>query len=79
VTCSRQKYESRAGCLVFTVYHGAKPAEFERGKADIAVRSVAKLPALIDALIGAAQAGEIDDLLSRQAKPMGAAKFRSAA
>ena len=44
-----------AGKLVMSVYYGTKPIEFEKGKAGIAVASRDKLPALIDALIGAAQ------------------------
>ena len=43
-----------------SVYYGTKPIEFEKGKAGIAVASKDKLPALIDALIGAAKAGELD-------------------
>jgi Family of unknown function (DUF6641) len=68
-----------AGHIVFAIYHGARPIEFERGKAGIAVASRDKLPALIDALVAAVQAGELDELLARQAKPVGAAKSRRAA
>ena len=61
------------GNVVMSVYYGTKPIEFEKGKAGIAVASRDKLPALIDALIGAAKAGELDDLLapraSRWARP----------
>ncbi len=67
-----------SGHLVMSVYHGTKPIEFERGKAGIAVASRDKLPALIDGLIGAARAGELDDLLAR-VKPVGAPKARKAA
>ena len=67
-----------SGHLVMSVYHGTKPIEFERGKAGIAVASRDKLPALIDGLIGAVRAGELDDLLAR-VKPVGAPKARKAA
>ncbi len=68
-----------AGHVVLAVYHGARPIEFEKGKAGIAVQSRDKLPALIDQLIGAAQAGELDELLARSSKPVGGAKARRAA
>jgi hypothetical protein len=55
-------------------YYSTKPIEFEKGKAGIAVASKDKLPALIDALIGAAKAGELDELMERSGKPVGAPK-----
>ena len=67
-----------SGHVVFSVFHGARPLEFEKNKAGIAVASRDKLPALIDSLIGATQAGELDDLLAR-VKPVGAPKARKAA
>jgi len=67
-----------SGHLVMSVYHGTKPIEFERGKAGIAVASKDKLPALIDALIGAVKSGELDELLAK-AKPVGAPKANKAA
>ena len=68
-----------AGNLVMSVYYGAKPIEFEKGKAGIAVASRDKLPALVDALVGAAKAGELDELMARMGKPVGAPKARRAA
>jgi hypothetical protein len=68
-----------AGNIVMSVYYGTKPIEFERGKAGIAVASRDKLPALIDALIGAAKAGELDGLMAASGKPVGAPKARRAA
>jgi hypothetical protein len=67
-----------ASGVVFSVYHGARPIEFEKGKAGIAVASRDKLPALIDSLIGAARSGELDELMAR-VKPVGAPKARKAA
>lgn len=43
-----------AGNVIFSVYYGTKPIEFEKGTAGIAVASKDKLPALIDTLVGAA-------------------------
>ena len=68
-----------AGNLVMSVFYGAKPIEFEKGKAGIAVASRDKLPALVDALVGAAKAGELDELMARMGKPVGAPKARRAA
>jgi hypothetical protein len=67
------------GKIVMCVYHGTKPVEFEKGKAAIAVPSRDKLPALIDALISAAKAGELDDLVTRAGKPVGPRSSRHAA
>jgi DNA-binding MarR family transcriptional regulator len=68
-----------AGRLVMCVYHGTKPIEFEKGKAAIAVPSRDKLPALIDTLIAAAKAGELDEVMTRAVKPVGAPKSSSRA
>lgn len=68
-----------AGGVVMSVFYGTKPIEFERGKAGIAVASRDKLAALIDALIGAAKAGELDGLMAASGRPVGAPKARKAA
>lgn len=68
-----------AGNVVMSVYYGTKPIEFERGKAGIAVASKDKLPALLDALIGAAKAGELDGLMAASGRPVGAPKAKKAA
>jgi hypothetical protein len=60
------------GSCVFFVRAGWKPVEFERGKAAIAVPSMDKLPSVIDTVIAAVRAGELDDQLaqaSAQAAP----------
>ncbi len=69
----------RIGHLVMSLYHGTKPIEFEKGKAGIAVGSKEKLPDVIDALIEAVKAGELDEIVSRAGKPPAAAKPRRAA
>jgi hypothetical protein len=63
-----------SGNVVLCVYYGTKPIEFEKGKPAIAVSSRDKLPALIDTLIAAAKAGELDELIMRAGKPVGAPK-----
>jgi plasmid stabilization system protein ParE len=67
-----------SGAVVMAIYHGARPLEFEKGKAGIAVTDRGKLPGLIDTLIAAAKAGELDGLMARAPKP-GASKNRRAA
>jgi hypothetical protein len=65
------------GSYVFFVRAGWKPVEFERGKAAIAVPSLDKLPSVIDTIIAAVRAGELDDHLahaSAQAAPKRRAK-----
>jgi hypothetical protein len=60
------------GSCVFFVRAGWKPVEFEKGKAAIGVPSLDKLPSVIDTVIAAVRAGELDDQLaqaSAQAAP----------
>jgi hypothetical protein len=68
-----------SGQLVMSVKFGAKPVEFEKGKAGIVVGSKEKLPAVIDALIAAVRAGELDDLFTQAAKTGAIGKPRKAA
>jgi hypothetical protein len=55
-----------AGQVVMSIKFGAKPLEFEKGKAGIVVPSKDKLPVVIDTLISAVRAGELDELLGRE-------------
>ncbi len=68
-----------SGQMVLSVYYGTKPIEFEKGKAGIVVATKEKLSALIDQLVGAVRAGELDELMARMSKPVGAGKSRKAA
>ena len=68
-----------SGQVVMSVKFGAKPIEFEKGKAGIVVGSKEKLPAVIDALIAAVRAGELDDLFTQAAKTGTVGKPRKAA
>ena len=53
------------GQVVFFVRLGWKPIEFEKGKAGIVAGSMEKLPEIIDVLIGAVRAGELDPMLEQ--------------
>jgi hypothetical protein len=68
-----------AGATVFTVRYGFRPIEFEKGKAGIAVPSKEKLISVIQTMIAAVRAGELDALLTPQAKARSAPKTKSAA
>ena len=59
-----------SGNTTLVVRHGARPIEFVAGKPAISVGDKSKLPEVLDALIAAAQAGEVDDIL----KSVGAAR-----
>ena len=68
-----------SGQVVMSVKFGARPIEFDRGKAGIVVPSKDRLPAVIDTLIAAVRAGELDDLFSQAAKSGSIGKTRKAA
>lgn len=68
-----------SGQLVMSIKFGAKPIEFEKGKAGIAVPSKEKLPGVIDTLITAVRAGELDELFNQAAKTGAIGKTRKAA
>lgn len=57
-----------SGQIVMSVKFGSKPIEFEKGKAGIAVPSKDKLPTIINMLIEAVRAGELDDLFTQASK-----------
>ena len=67
------------GALVLTVRYGFKSIEFEKGKAGIAVPSKDKLISVIDTLIAAIRAGELDGILEQQGKSRGGPKAKRAA
>ena len=66
------------GQVVFFVRHGWKPIEFEKGKAGVVVGSKEKLPGVIDTLIGAVRAGELDPILEQAKAARPAAKKKAA-
>jgi hypothetical protein len=53
------------GTYLFSIRSGSKSVEFEKGKAAVAVPSLEKLPAVIDALIAATRNGELDTQLAQ--------------
>lgn len=57
-----------SGQIVMSVKFGSKPIEFEKGKAGIAVPSKDKLPTVINTLIEAVRAGELDELFAQASK-----------
>jgi hypothetical protein len=56
------------GAVVLTVRYGAKPIEFEKGNAAIAVGKVEKLKPVLETVIAAVQAGELDGVLAQMSK-----------
>jgi hypothetical protein len=68
-----------AGHLFMTIKFGSRPVDFEKGKSAIAVPSKDKLPAVIDMLIAAVRAGELDDILAQASKQRTAPKPRKVA
>ena len=68
-----------SGAMVFTVRYGFKTIEFEKGKAGIAVASKEKLIGVIDTLIAAVRAGELDGILEQQGVARGVPKAKRAA
>jgi hypothetical protein len=68
-----------SGQIVMSIKFGAKPIEFEKGKAGIVVPSKDKLPTVIDTLIAAVRAGELDELFGQAAKTGAIVKARKAA
>ena len=67
------------GAIVLTVRYGFKTIEFEKGKAGIAVPSKEKLVGIIDTLIAAVRAGELDEVLAKQGGARGVPKAKRAA
>jgi hypothetical protein len=65
-----------SGQLLMTVRVKSQPIEFEKGKAAIAVPSREQLPQVIDTLVEAVNAGELDDVLSQSSKKPVAPKAR---
>jgi hypothetical protein len=55
-----------------------KPLEFETGKAGVVAGTMEKLPGVIDTLIGAIRAGELDPMLEQAKTPRSAPKKKAA-
>jgi hypothetical protein len=54
--------------VVLTVRYGAKPIEFEKGKAAIAVGKKDRLVQTIETVVAAVEAGELDAVLAQMSK-----------
>lgn len=54
------------GQVIFSVKVGYKAVEFEKGKGGILVGDLEKLPVVIDTLIAAVRAGELDSYLEQR-------------
>lgn len=67
-----------SGQIVMAIKFGAKPIEFEKGKAGIAVASKDKLATVINTLIEAVRAGELDELFAQASKQRPAFKKKAA-
>ena len=67
------------GAIILTVRYGFKHIEFEKGKAGIAVPAKEKLVSVIETMIAAVRAGELDEMLARQGRARGAPKAKRAA
>jgi hypothetical protein len=59
----------QTGGVVMCVKIGSKRIEFEKGKTAIVVQSIDKLPGVIDTLIKAVRAGELDEPLKSSKSP----------
>jgi hypothetical protein len=57
-------FKDRGGNVLFAVRYGAKPIHIQKDKSAIQVSSTADLPAVINTLIRAVDAGELDAQLS---------------
>ena len=66
------------GQVIFSVLVGYKPLEFEKGKGGVVVGSPDKLPPVIDTLVAAVRAGELDSLLEPKRMAQVVAKLKSA-
>jgi hypothetical protein len=58
----------QSGGYLLTVKVGSKRIEFEKGKAAIVVPTLDKIPEVIDALIKAVRAGELDEQINKSSK-----------
>jgi len=67
------------GAFVLTVRYGAKPIEFERGRAAIAVGKKEKLIPTIETVIAGVEAGELDGVLGQMSKSAVMTKGKRAA
>ena len=53
------------GSYLFSIRSGSRAVEFEKGKAAVTIKSIDALPSVIDTLIAAVRAGELDTQLEQ--------------
>ena len=66
------------GTFAFFIRAGVKAVEFEKGKTAVAVPTFDKIPGVIDALIAAVKAGELDAQLAAASKQVGGKRKKAA-
>jgi hypothetical protein len=71
--------EDVLGNIALTVRAGGRAIEFEKGKTAIVVPGLDQLGPTIETVIAAVRAGELDELLSQQAKARDLPKSKRAA
>ncbi|KQQ24145.1 hypothetical protein ASF58_16305 [Methylobacterium sp. Leaf125] len=64
-------FQDGAGTVHFQVYVGGKPMELAKGKQAVEVGTLDKLPSVIDQLIEAVRAGELDAQIATAAEARG--------
>jgi hypothetical protein len=64
--------------VIFSVLNGYQPIEFEKGKGGIIVGSAEKLPVVINSLVSAVRAGELDSHLETKQIARVVAKLKTA-
>jgi hypothetical protein len=67
------------GNYIMSIKFGSRPVEFEKGKAGIMVQTKEKVAGVIDTLIAAVRAGELDEHLNQAAKIRTIGKVKKAA
>ena len=70
--------EDVTGNVFLTVRYGQKTIEFDKGKTAISVGSKDKIPQVLDVLIAAVKAGELDEALTAMSKARGAFRRKAA-
>ena len=68
-----------SGNYIMSIKFGSRPVEFEKGKAGILVQTKEKVAGVIDTLIAAVRAGELDEHLNQAAKTRTIGKVKKAA
>ena len=68
-----------SGNYIMSIKFGSRPVQFEKGKAGIMVQTKEKVAGVIDTLIAAVRAGELDEQLNQAAKTRTIGKIKRVA